>query len=92
MQQKLMGFFKYSPFPYVVAFEIEKFDEKGGAVVKQVGTFSADNILCIRPIKSGRTLKDAIEGLKRAHRKRMREVENEFISKVEDCLGVKVSS
>lgn len=85
-----MGFFKYSPFPYVVAFEIDRFDEKGGAVVKQVGTFSADNILCVRPIKAGNTLKDAIEGLKRAHRKRMREVEDEFTGKVEDMLGVKV--
>jgi len=85
-----MGFFKYHPFPYVVAFEIDRFDEKGGAVVKQVGTFSADNILCVRPIKAGKTLKDAIEGLKRAHQKRVREVENEFTGKVEDMLGVKV--
>lgn len=91
MQPRLMGFFKYSPFPYVVAFEIDHFDEKGNAHVKQVGTFLAENLLCVRPLKAGNALKTTIDGLQRQYRKRLREVENEFVGKVEDCLGVKVS-
>jgi hypothetical protein len=90
MQQRLMGFFRLGHFPFVVAMEIDRFDEKGGAVVKQVGTYSAENILCVRPLKAGKTLAEAIEGVRAAYRKRNREVLDEHVGKVEDMLGVKV--
>lgn len=85
-----MGFFRYDLFPYVVCLEIEKFDERGRAYVHQVGWYRPDQLLTIRPIKSGQALKEVIETISREHRKRQEEITHELAIKIEDMLGVKL--
>jgi hypothetical protein len=79
MQPRLIGFFKHHPFPYVVAFEIDRFAENGDVLVKQVGRFKAENLLCVRPLKAGNTLKSVIDTITREYRKRTREEDPKLI-------------
>jgi hypothetical protein len=88
--QKLMGFFKYGSFPFVVSFEIQKFDEKGRAYIKDVGWFNPHQMLTVRPLKAGNELKIALDGLRSEHSKRTQEVTDTLTREVENILGVKV--
>jgi len=86
--QKLMGFFKYASFPFVVCLEIEKFDEQGNAHVHHVGRYRPDQIVTIRPLKAGQSIKDVLDALEDEHRRRQKEITDELCRKVEEMLGV----
>lgn len=90
MTQRLIGFFKHNPFPYVVAFEIERFDEKGNARVKGVGMFTAAQLITVRPLAAGKALEEVIGAIDREYQKSCRNLHNDFVDKVEDVLGVKL--
>jgi len=62
--QKLMGFFKYDLFPYVVAFEIAGIRDNGDFVIKDVGIFHPKSLVALRPIESGREIVKSLEKLK----------------------------
>jgi hypothetical protein len=85
--QKLMGFFRYDQFPFVIGLEIEKFDDNGRAYVHQVGWYRPDQIVTIRPVKPGRVIKEAISNLATEHSRRQRDVTDEMRKKVEELLG-----
>jgi len=86
--QRLMGFFSYDQFPFVVCLEIEKFDEKGRAYVHQVGWYGPAKIVTVRPLKAGQALKEVLDALEKEHRKQQKDLTYEMVKKVEEMLGV----
>lgn len=78
MNKRLMAFWQYDLFPYVVAGEIDGFDNQGNASWKGTGySIQADTIIAIVPYEDGIMYKAKLDHWKKEYAERINKVKSD---------------
>lgn len=80
MNRRLMAFWKYDLFPYVVAGEIDGFDSNGSAIWKGTGhCVHRQSIIAIVPYKDGLRYQKKLEYWKKYYKEQTEKTKNSCI-------------
>ena len=80
MNKRLMAFWKYDRFPYVVAGEIDGFDSEGNPMWKGTGyRIQRQSIIAIVPYQDGQIYQKKLEYWKKEYEEQTKKVKNQCI-------------